>query len=49
MFCNVVKSTCETYAFDLIDAHLQGCGAPAQHDVLAVLVHGQVYGGAIHI
>ena len=40
----------EIYAFDLIDANLQGCGASAQHDVLAVccqLVHGQVYDGAI--
>ena len=41
---------CKTYALDLIGAHLQGCGAPAQHVVLAVcsqLVHGQVYDGAI--
>ena len=38
------------YAFNLIDAQLQVCGAPAQYDVLAVcsqLVHGQVYDGAI--
>ena len=38
------------YDFDLIDAHLQSCGAPAQNDVLALcsqLVHEQVHDGAI--
>ena len=38
------------YAFDMIKAHLQGCGAPAQHHVLAMcgqLVKGQVYDGEI--
>ena len=45
-----LKDQCETYVLDLIDAHIQACGAPAHHSVLAVysqLVHGYVYDGAI--
>ena len=44
------KTIRQNYAFDLIDAILQGCGAPAQHHVLAFCCqHGQVYDEAIHI
>ena len=44
----LVNRNCQFCAFDLIDAILQGRGAPAQHHVLAAccqLVQGQVYDG----
>ena len=45
-----LKNMYQTYVLDLIDAHTQVCGAPAQNSVLAVysqLVHGQVQDGVI--
>ena len=30
------NTVCQSYVLDLIEAHTQACGAPAEHSVLAV-------------